>query len=412
MHVESDLFKNITIIGGGPAGLFAAEILATAGHRVTVYERKPTVGRKFLMAGRGGLNLTHSEDYPDFIARYGGRAELLAPLIKTFSPRALQEWCEGLGQETFVGTSGRIFPVALKASPLLRAWQERLENLGVQIKVNCEWRGWDADGGLVFAMADGQVQPVKADAVLLALGGASWPRLGSDGSWVEILQKQSIPLAPLRPANCGFTVSWTDVFRQRFAGHPVKPVVVHYAGRMVQGEMMITDQGIEGGVIYALSALIRDGIAKDGGAVLTLDLRPGLSVEDLTRRLSAPRGSRSLSTHLQKSGGLSPVAINLLRENTGGKPVADETPQGLARLIKALPLTLNAPFPIDRAISTAGGICFEALDESFMLRSMPGVFAAGEMLDWEAPTGGYLLQASFATAYHAAHGMLNWLDNN
>ncbi len=400
----------IIIIGGGPAGLFAAETLAKAGHSVTLYERKPTLGRKFLMAGRGGLNLTHSEDYPAFMSRYGATSDILAPIIKNFSPLSLQEWCEGLGQETFVGSSGRIFPTSMKASPLLRAWQERLEQLGVTILLNRNWLGWNDDGALVFTDANGAVENVQPDAVLLALGGASWPRLGSDGGWFEILASRDIPLSPLRAANSGFTVSWSDIFRQRFAGHPVKTVKISFAGKQIPGELMITDKGVEGGAIYALSAPIRAEIEKNGSAIVTVDLRPGLSVEELTARLSAPRGSQSLSTYLQKSGGLSPVAINLLRESAGQKTLPDQNPVMLARLIKSLPLTLLSSFPLDRAISTAGGISFDALDDHSMLRKMPGVFAAGEMLDWEAPTGGYLLQASFATAFHAANGIMRWLN--
>ena len=400
----------IAIIGGGPAGLFAAETLAKAGHAVTLYERKPTLGRKFLMAGRGGLNLTHSEDYRAFITRYGSRSEILAPIIKKFSPLSLQDWCKGLGQDTFVGSSGRIFPTSLKASPLLRAWQERLEQLGVTIRLNSNWHGWAEDGALRFTdVISGASERVKPDAVLLALGGASWPRLGSDGSWFDILAARNIPLAPFRPANSGFNVAWSDIFRQRFAGQPVKTIKISFAGKDVPGEIMITDKGVEGGAIYALSAPLREEIEKNGSAVLMLDLRPGLNLEDLTQRLSAPRGSQSLSTYLQKSGGLPPVAINLLRESVGQKTLPDQNPASLARLIKFLPLTLLSSFPIDRAISTAGGISFDALDENFMLRQIPGVFAAGEMLDWEAPTGGYLLQASFATAFHAANGIIGWL---
>ncbi|MGZ9097845.1 MAG: NAD(P)/FAD-dependent oxidoreductase [Micavibrio sp.] len=402
--------SEIAIIGGGPAGLMAAEVIASAGHAVTVYERKPTPGRKFLMAGRGGLNLTHSEEYEPFIARYGRAAEWLAPVIQKFPPSALQDWCEGLGQPTFVGTSGRIFPESLKASPLLRAWKARLDQLGVRFVFQQDWTGWDADGSLLIADEQGQVTTIKPDATILALGGASWPKLGSDGGWVAILKAQGIPVTPLRPANCGFAVAWSDHFRERFAGQPLKPVTLRFAGKTVQGEVMITANGVEGGAIYALSAALRDEIDLNGAATMMCDLRPGLSAADLVERLQTPRGSQSLSTYLQKSGGLSPVAINLIRE-VAGKDIPDQTPHALAQQIKNLPLTVTAPFPLDRAISTAGGIPRDAFDDHFMLRARPGVFVAGEMLDWEAPTGGYLLQATFSTAVAAANGVLDWLTS-
>jgi uncharacterized flavoprotein (TIGR03862 family) len=399
---------DIAIIGGGPAGLMAAEILASAGHRVTVYERKPTPGRKFLMAGRGGLNLTHSEGYDSFIARYGSAAEWLAPAIQKFPPSALQNWCGGLGQPIFVGTSGRIFPKSLKASPLLRAWKARLDGLGVRFVFQQTWTGWDTEGTLLFSDESGHGTTVKPDATFLALGGASWPKLGSDGSWVEILKAEGVPVTPLRPANCGFVVKWSEHFRQRFPGQPVKPVTLHFAGKSVPGEIMITENGVEGGAIYAISAAVRDAIENQGSATINIDLRPGLDMTELIKRLQAPRGSQSLSTFLQKAGGLSPVAINLIRE-VAGKDIPDQSPDALARQIKNLPLTVTAPFPLDRAISTAGGITRDAIDDHFMLRSRPGIFVAGEMLDWEAPTGGYLLQATFSTAFCAAQGVLVWL---
>jgi hypothetical protein len=398
----------VIIIGGGPGGLMAAETLAKAGIPVTVYERKPTLGRKLLMAGRGGLNLTHSEDIATFMTRYGSAAGRLRPAIENFPPAALRAWCEGLGQPTFVGTSGRIFPKSLKASPLLRAWQIRLSELGVTFVFQRQWLGWNTAGELVFANTDGKTETAAPAATILALGGASWPRLGSCGGWVEILRQQKIPVTPLRPANCGFVVLWSEIFRTRFAGHPLKPVTLSFAGNIVQGEMMITEKGIEGGAVYALAATLRNEIEKSGSAAPTLDLRPGVSVNEFTQRLSAPRGTLSFSNFLRKEGGLSPVAIALTRE-IGGKDVQNISPAALVALIKALPLKLEAPFPLDRAISTAGGIKLDALNDHFMLKDKPGVFALGEMLDWEAPTGGYLLQATFSMAVYAAEGVAKWV---
>ena len=401
---------NIVVIGGGPGGLMAAESLCNAGHSVTVYEGKPTLGRKFLMAGRGGLNITHSEDLELFLTRYGSAQSHLESVIRDFTPDDLRRWCDLLGQETFTGTSGRVFPKALKASPLLRAWQDRMEKSGVRFMMRHEWRGWNDDGSLLFIDPENKTHHVTADATILALGGASWPKLGSDGAWVDVLKKDGIAISALRPANCGFVCKWSEIFSARFAGTPVKPVTITHSGATVQSEIMITANGVEGGGIYALSSAIREDIASNGAATITLDLRPGLSMPILVERLQAPRGSQSLSTYLQKSGGLSPVAIGLLRESVGGKDIPDQTPRGLASIIKALPLTLNAPFPIDRAISSAGGVEWNAVDGNFMLRQKPGVFVAGEMLDWEAPTGGYLLQATFATGIAAAKGAENWLS--
>lgn len=401
---------NIVVIGGGPGGLIAAETLVQLGHSVTVYERKPTLGRKFLMAGRGGLNITHSEDLELFLTRYGAAKDYLEPLIRDFSPNDLQKWCTALGQETFTGTSGRVFPKALKASPLLRAWQERMEKSNVQFMMQHDWRGWNDDGSLLFVDGSGEAHSITADATILALGGASWPKLGSDGAWADVLAQEKVAISPLRPANCGFVCAWSEIFSTRFAGTPVKPVTITHSGTTVQSEMMITKNGVEGGGIYALSSTIREDIASHGTATITLDLRPGLSVSTLIERLQAPRGSQSLSTYLQKSGGLSPVAIGLLRESVGGKDIPDQTPRGLATLMKALPLKLTSPFPIDRAISSAGGIEWNAIDDNFMLHQKPGVFVAGEMLDWEAPTGGYLLQATFATGIAAAKGAERWLS--
>lgn len=400
--------KNIAIIGGGASGLMAAEILAGAGHSVTVCDRMPSAGRKLLMAGRGGLNLTHSEPLDDFISRYGTAADWLAPHIRAFPPDALRAWCEELGQETFVGSSGRVFPRSMKASPLLRAWLQRLNQLGVQFAMRYEWRGWEK-GELLFSDAEGKAMLAKPDATLLVLGGASWPKLGSDGSWNSILKAAGVPLAPLRPANCGFVVPWSDHFSERFAGQPLKPVALAHEGITRKGEAMIASRGLEGGVIYALSTSLRDAIERDGSALLHIDLWPQVSAGALQQKLNVPRGAKSLSTYL-RSAGLSPLAIALLREVTPPEQLKKLSQPELAKLIKALPVTLTATTDIVRAISTAGGIKAEALDENFMLCKLPGVFAAGEMLNWEAPTGGYLLQACFSTARAAAHGVLRFLE--
>jgi len=385
--------------------LFAAEIAAAAGHAVTIYERKPSPGRKFLMAGRGGLNLTHSETLEIFLTRYGAARWKLAPAIERFSPGALRDWCEGLGEPVFVGTSGRVFPKSLKASPLLRALVARLESKGARILTRHEWTGWDGSGNLAFITPEGAAT-LRPDATLLALGGASWPKLGSDGGWEDILQRRNVPLSPLRPSNCGFSVAWSELFRNKFAGQPLKTVALSFGGVSIPGDVMITRNGIEGGPVYALSAALRDADA--GETMVAIDLRPALTPAAIMEKLSAPRGSKSFSTWMQKALGLPPVAISLLRE---ADPEAPSRSAGkIAALIKAVPLRLGAPFPLERAVSTAGGIKLTALTQDYMLKDMPGVFAAGEMLDWEAPTGGYLLQATFATAFCAAHGMLKWLD--
>lgn len=395
--------RTAAVVGAGPAGLMAAEILAASGVSVTVYERMPSVGRKFLMAGRGGLNLTHSEPLPRLMTRYREAEAALGPALEALTPDDLRAWCEGLGQDTFVGTSGRIFPAALKASPLLRAWLARLDRLGVRFGLRHRWQGFDGDGRLVFATPDDATVAVAADATLLALGGASWPRLGSDGAWTSILAGQGIALAPLRPANVGFTLAWSEWFRGRFEGQPLKRIALSFAARKVRGEAVLTAGGIEGGAVYALSAELRDAVARDGRARLEIDLRPDLSQEDLTRRLSAPRQRQSTATFLRKAAGLSSSGIALLRETTPSLPTE---PSALAGLVKAVPVVLTGVAPIERAISTAGGVPFAAVDETLMLRDRPGVFVAGEMLDWEAPTGGYLLQATFATGAMAARGIL------
>ncbi|WP_445502095.1 NAD(P)/FAD-dependent oxidoreductase [Microvirga sp. G4-2] len=405
MSLPSSSLK-AAIVGGGPAGLIAAEVLARAGVAVTVYDRMPSVGRKFLMAGRGGLNLTHSEDFERFVTRYAEAEPALRPLIEAFTPEDLRAWCEGLGQATFVGSSGRVFPKAFKASPLLRAWLTRSESLGVRFALRHTWQGWDAQGALVFTDAAGRTVKRKPDATILALGGASWPRLGSDGSWAGVLQAKGIAVAPLRPANMGFVLPWSEVMRSRFEGEPLKRIALTFEGVTVKGEAIVTADGIEGGAVYALSGPLRNVIEGKGSATLLVDLRPDLSLETLEKRLSAPRKGQSASTFLRKAAGLSPLGIAILRESA---PQLPAEPEALARLIKAMPLTLTGTKPLERAISTAGGVPFSELDPNLMLRRMPGVFVAGEMLDWEAPTGGYLLQATFATGIAAAKGVLSFL---
>lgn len=395
------------VIGAGPAGLMAAEVLAQGGAQVTVYDRMPSVGRKFLLAGRGGLNLTHSEELPRFVMRYGAAMPLLRAAIQSFPPAALRAWCEGLGQDTFVGSSGRVFPKSFKASPLLRAWLQRLRGAGVEFKLRYHWSGWDQQGAALFDAPDGRVA-VHADVMVLALGGASWPRLGSDGRWVDTLRQGGIAVSPLRPVNCGFTVAWSEVFRERFEGQPLKRIELKFGEQSVRGEAIVTASGLEGGAIYALSAPLREAIAQSGEVVLQIALRPDLSTRELQRRLEAPRNKQSLSTFLRKTVNLSPPAIGLLHEaiaSTTGR-FSEMDAAGLAELINAVPLRLTGTAPLERAISTAGGISFDEVDDAFMLRRRPGVFVAGEMLDWEAPTGGYLLQASFATGVAAARGAL------
>ncbi|MBV8924259.1 MAG: TIGR03862 family flavoprotein [Bradyrhizobium sp.] len=396
------------VIGAGPAGLMAAEVLAERGASVTVYEAMPSAGRKFLMAGRGGLNLTHSEPLPAFLARYREAAPWLETAISAFPPSALREWSEALGQPTFVGSSGRVFPESFKASPLLRAWLRRLDSQGVRFAFRHRWIGWNDAGQLRFQTPDRE-RLVKASTTMLALGGASWPRLGSDGAWTELLAAKGVAIAPLRPANCGFTVAWSDVFRNRFEGQPLKSAEFKFGLQTIRGEAIITRNGIEGGVIYALSAELREAILKSGDATLQVRLRPDLGVDELAGRLAASRGKQSFSNFLRKSANLSPVAIGLLQE--AGK-LAAMSPEALARLMGEVPIRLTGVAPIARAISTVGGVALEDLDENYMLRRLPGVFAAGEMLDWEAPTGGYLLQASFATGAAAGRGALRWLSKS
>ena len=398
--------STVAIIGGGPAGLMAAEVLSAGGASVSVYDRMPTLGRKLLMAGRGGLNLTHSEPFETFLARYGGAAGRLKAMLEAFPPSALVEWVEELGQPTFVGSSGRVFPKAMKASPLLRAWLARLSAQEVSLHPGHDWLGWADDGALSFRRMDGEIEAVRPDATVLALGGASWPRLGSNGAWAEILSRRGVPIVPFRPANGGFLADWSATFRERFAGSPLKTVALTFDGHTVRGEATVTARGLEGGAVYALGGRLRDAVALDGAATLVIDIRPDLTGEALTERLAKPRGAGSLSNHLRKAG-MTPLAINLLREVHGLDLPAD--PAALARLIKAVPVRLTGAAPMERAISTAGGVAFDAVDDALMLKAIPGAFVAGEMLDWEAPTGGYLLQACFATGAAAARGVLDWL---
>jgi uncharacterized flavoprotein (TIGR03862 family) len=401
----------VAIIGAGPAGLMAAEVLAQSGARVTIYDAMPSAGRKLLMAGRGGLNLTHSEPLPEFLMRYGAAKSHLASAIEAFPPDALCAWSEALGQPTFVGSSGRVFPNAFKASPLLRAWLRRLDAMGVRLVLRHRWSGWNDDGHLLFQTPDGQ-HAVEAQSTVLALGGASWPRLGSDGAWVETLAARGVTISPLRPANCGFMVAWSKLFRYRFEGHPLKGVTLSFGSDSVRGEAVVTRTGIEGGAVYALSAALRERISATGEATLKVALRPDLEMSELIARLSAPKGKQSVSNWLRKAAHLSPAGIGLLQETaiTSGDSLSSLSPAGLAGLINAVPIRLNGVAPIARAISSAGGISLDELDPDFMIRKLPGVFAAGEMLDWEAPTGGYLLQASFATGAAAGRGALKYLS--
>jgi uncharacterized flavoprotein (TIGR03862 family) len=401
----------VAVIGAGPAGLMAADVLAEGSAGVTVYDGMPSAGRKFLMAGRGGLNLTHSEPLPAFLMRFGAAMPQLAAAITAFPPDRLREWSEALGQPTFVGSSGRVFPEAFKASPLLRAWLRRLGSMGVQLKLRHRWTGWTDSGRLSFQTPDGQ-HLVEAHASVLALGGASWPRLGSDGAWVETLGSKGIAISPLKPANCGFTVVWSDVFRDRFEGHPLKGVALSSGTHTARGEAIITRTGLEGGAIYALSADLREAITVSGPATLRIALRPDLEMPDLIARLSLPKGKQSFSNWLRKATHISPAAIGLLQEAAiaSGVSLSSLPSENLAELINAVPIKLSGPAPIARAISSAGGISFGEIDLDFMIRRLPGTFAAGEMLDWEAPTGGYLLQASFATGAAAGRGALKWLS--
>ena len=438
MHRMSNLpdSARVAVIGGGPAGLMAAEALASGGVQVDVYDAMPSVGRKFLMAGKGGMNITHSEPLDAFLGRYGARREQIAALLDVFGPDALRAWLHELGVETFVGSSGRVFPTGMKAAPMLRAWLHRLRESGVRFHMRHKWVGWDgadsmddvdnphdrytgntgkrdhtAQHTLRFMTPAGE-QQLRVDSVIFALGGGSWPRLGSDAAWVPLMSAHDVPVATLRPANCGFDANWSDYFRERFAGLPVKPVAIALTGKdgnaqRRQGEFVITETGIEGSLVYALSAPIRERILADGEVTITLDLTPALTAQHVLDEVTRPRGSRSMSTHLQSRIGLGGVKLGLLHEALSKEAFADTAL--LAQTIKALPLTLVRPRPIEESISSAGGVPFEALDSRLMVGHVPGAFCAGEMLDWEAPTGGYLLTACFASGLVAGRGALAYL---
>jgi uncharacterized flavoprotein (TIGR03862 family) len=401
----------VAVIGGGPAGLMAAEAARAAGVAVALYDAMGSVGRKFLLAGKGGLNLTHGEAPERFVTRYGAHQAQVGRWLATFDAPALRAWAAELGVETFVGSSGRVFPRDLKAAPLLRRWVRRVREAGVDFHVQHRWLGWQPDGALRFATPQGE-RMVHADATILALGGASWPQLGSDGGWVAPLRGAGIDVAPLQPANCGFELDWSDHLRQRFAGAPLKPVVAHWVdrdgtARSRQGEFVLSEYGIEGSLVYAIGAELREQIAARGEARLVLDLAPGYTQAALADRLGAPRGRHSIGDWLRRRAGLDAARCALVFELTDGATRAD--PQALAARVKALPLRLRAPRPVAEAISTAGGVRLEALDEALMLRARPGTFCAGEMLDWEAPTGGYLLTACFASGLLAGRGAVRWL---
>lgn len=396
------------MVGAGPAGLMAAEVLAGAGVAVVVFERMPSPGRKLLRAGRGGLNLTHSEPLAALLDRYGPARDRLAPAIEAFDPTALRAWCASLGLDTIVGSSGRVFPVGLRAAPLLRAWLRRLDALGVELRTGHRWEGWTPEGALLVTDPSGATSAVEADAVVLALGGASWSRLGSDGTWVEPVTAAGIAVTPLRPANCGFVVPWTARFRERFEGVPLKDVVLSHGGASARGDAVVTATGLEGGAVYAISGRLRDALEAGRPAILGIDLRPDQTVGELAARLRRRRPKDSLATALRRGAHLHPVDIGLLREATGNRLPDD--PQHLARLAKAVEVIPTATQPLDRAISTAGGIALVEVDDAFMLQRRPGTFVAGEMLDWEAPTGGYLLQATISSAVAAAYGALSWIE--
>ncbi len=403
----------LAVVGGGPAGLMAAETARAAGIEVDVYDAMGSVGRKFLLAGKGGLNLTHADPFETFASRYGDRRQQVEAWLRAFDATALRDWARGLGVETFVGTSGRVFPSDLKAAPLLRRWLRRLRESGVRFHMRHRCRGWDDSGAQLFATPEGD-RAIRADAIVLALGGGSWPELGSDGSWVPWLSAAGVDVARLRPSNCGFEVAWSEHFRSRFAGQPVKPVALTWfdaLGRAhrQQGEFVVNESGVEGSLIYAFSARLRESIERAGPVTIELDLAPERSIEDLQRALSRPRGGRSIGEFLRRATGIDGVRAGLLFERA---PKVDWTdPQKLAHWIKALPLTLERPRPLAEAISSAGGVRFESLDEHLMLRARPGVFCAGEMIDWEAPTGGYLLTACFASGVVAGRGVVKWLQS-
>lgn len=399
----------VAVVGAGPAGLMATEVAAAGGANVTVYDRMPTAGRKFLLAGRGGLNLTHAEPFEAFVARYGAASARLRPCLEAFTPGDLRAWCDALGQPTFVGTSGRVFPRAFKASPLLRAWLRRLEQAGVRFRPKHRWTGWTDAGALMFETPDGPAK-VSPDAVVFALGGASWPQLGSDGAWVDPFGAAGIATAPLRPSNCAFAVRWSDPFRDRFEGEPVKSVALHFENHAARGDVVVSRAGLEGGAIYALSGPLREAVARSGEAVLRIALRPDVRAATLAAKLVDRPSKRSLATHLRKTLNLAPVAVGLLQEaaHDAGAPLTGMEADGLAEMINSVAVRLVGTADLARAISTAGGLAFAELDRTLMVQARPGTFVAGEMLDWEAPTGGYLLQAAFATGATAGRSALAW----
>ena len=403
--------QTIAIVGGGPAGLMAAEVLSQENVQLDLYDAMPSLGRKFLRAGIGGLNLTHGEDYASFCSRYGERRPQLQAMLDQFPPDAIRKWCRELGIETYVGSSGRVFPTQMKAAPLLRAWLHRLRDAGVRLHPRHRWQGWTDDGALRLATPDGEIA-IKAQATILALGGASWPQLGSDGAWVPWLRDRGVDIAPLQSANCGFDVAWSAYLRERFAGSPLKSVALTLTdaqGRTERrtGEMVISSHGVEGSLIYAFSRRLREQINAQRSATFTLDLAPARDTERVLAEVSHPRGSRSLSSHLQSRLGIAGVKLALLHEVLGKEQFADAAT--LAATIKALPITVDAPRPLAESISTAGGVSFSSLDRNLMLSALPGVFVAGEMIDWEAPTGGYLLSACLATGRYAGLGVRRWL---
>ncbi len=401
------LQKKVIIVGGGPAGLMSAQIIASAGHQVKIYDAMPNFGRKFLLAGRGGLNLTHSQSFEKFVKNYFENQDWLEPCIKEFDANDLQKWCHELGQETFIGSSGRVFPKSMKTSPLLRNWLRKLDNLGVKFFPNHQWLGFD-NQDLIFKNRENNLIHEKSDATLLALGGASWPQLGSNGKWVDILSNYDVKIAKLEPANCGFMVNWSDYFKQKFAGTPLKSIAITHNNITHKSEFIITKNGIEGNAVYALSSYLRETIKKDGKAILYLDLRPEMSLENLEKKL-AIQNKKSFSNYLQKAG-FANYTNSLLRELIGLDKINNANSHDLANYLKNLPITLIATSDINRAISSAGGIKKESFDDNFMLKNLAGVFAVGEMLDWEAPTGGYLLQACFSTAVRASKGVLKFLE--